>query len=229
MRPRANTHTVKTVPASLEEYRFTNDRDMRLQYQVLKSLRASNVDNRRYTAILVGSGGLLSLADVLPDTVYVVDSEESMLAWVKQTVKAMIMQPTINTFLKSLRISRDDLGWEAKSFGDHHYSQSEVRYREARAAVGSKAISYVHMDLGDRAALESLGGEIASIGEQVSVLNATNVHEHMSTMDQLSYLRGLEMLPWAERYRIVCSMHGPGPAYIPPLPTVDDYRMFVEG
>lgn len=207
---------------SASTYSFANDKSLQSYYEDLAAFRETVEPTEWRAALLVGTGGLLSLADVLPDNIYMTDINQKALGWIAFGVDRLLAEDDHERFIGHLGDLRGDalldLATERKSLGAYHYLSSPERYEQARAALAKKRLTFVQMDFRIRDDIVALSQEITGNAEKVDTFNASNIHEHfyffpMSVQDTepwararvRTYCRDLGILPWAAEFRIMAS------------------------
>lgn len=197
-------------------FAFTNDVGLPDRYDELAAFNAAHPIVKEDCAVIVGTGGLLSMADVLPPTVYVTDKEPALLSWVAYNVGLIVASDTRGAFMDGISHFSGvgvSLSREMRLLGNLHYMYDDARYQQAREAVGKLAIQFIEMDYSKPGEIKSLAREIQP--HRLRVFNATNMHRHIVNQGTLSggnrveivskYIRSLGVLPWADSYGIMAS------------------------
>ena len=207
-------HPDTQSPTIIPDYRATNDLGLGDRYTDLAKFQDEVPSQPTDCAIVVGAGGLLSMADVLPPTVYMADKDTRLLEWMAKAVAAIQEAETLNEY-KTVTMSGANANFglwfygERDIFGDLHFLASQERYDMARKAVAAKTIGYLSINFADTSEVEQLAVHLRSEDRQISILNATNMHRHILNSygedGLVRYLNALKDLPWAGKYRILCS------------------------
>lgn len=209
-------------------FKFTNDHAIHERYGELAALQAASKSDA--AAVLVGTGGLLSLADVLPPTVYVTDNQPRILDWVAYSVEAVRQEPTIEAVLNRLGTQQSRMDIDA--FLDVHFTRSDERFATVQQALRAATIHYMDMDYAQAGDVDALGGLVRRAGQAISLFNATNLHTHLQLplayedKGLPEYFNALRQWPWAEPFGLMIA--GPRPGYasysLPLLGSLDAYQ-----
>ena len=159
-------------------------------------------------ALVVGTGGLLSMADVLPPTIYMTDMDTYLHEWMAKAVDAIGRSETPREYKSITRACGLWFQREHDLFADKYFLASQERFESARSAVAGKAITYVAMDYALQADVASLAVLMNRERIHIRVFNATNMHRHIEggSKDLLGgYLESLKRLPWSDDVRILSS------------------------
>ena len=151
-------------------------------------------------ALLIGSGGLLSLLPELQKLsfILVVDRDKRVLDFHKDMVGLVQScgSPTeVQAALSSLyqdRVKRlsDKVHYEGYQYGDYHWTDPK-RFQLVKDALLSHAIHFIHQDITAEELAKSLR-DLEASGMPLRFANLTNVHVHL---DNSGCLRRLPISP----------------------------------
>lgn len=226
-------HIYHTFQRSYElpDFPYTNDKGLS---GVADSIAAFNLDSPIGSddcAVIVGTGALLSLADLMPPHVYITDKDPALLFWMQRCVRGLLDSDSSSVFLDKINPKSWQIKSEIKILGDRHFLAGEANYDRARAAMGNLSVQYVDMDYSYMGEAGALADHIKEREQRVRLFNATNVHAHVAYghelggrgFNKMEYGQSLGVLPWADNYRIMASS-GRRPKSWPLLESLAEYQ-----
>jgi hypothetical protein len=204
-----NTATTGELPT----HPYTNDVGLGEVYDELAVFNKQYPSSQEECAVLVGAGGLLTMADVLPETIFVTDRQPALLEWVAKCTHTILDCASRDEFAKKLQAPYQGTEGDADVFGERHFLASPKRYAAARDSIGRKSVQYALLDYGQAGEIEQLAQTIAQQERTVRVFNATNMHryiraEHINTGNTLTlpaYVAALGEFSWSPDFRILSS------------------------
>lgn len=231
----SNVKLTRTVrhPHEGAGYAYTNDPEMRARHEELAQFRREREAVRKRVGVTVGTGGLLSMADVMPELIYVTDKNNKLLHWVALLAQTVRECSTRTDFSGAVTLPMVGLKPEEVSFGDRHFLASEARYQAAREALEDRELVYVSIDYADPTEIADFGELLRARSQTIEVFNATNVHEHLGVSEGAvteGYHDAIAALPWAEEYRILAASHmnGIGEMGFDAFTSAEQYRQVTE-
>jgi hypothetical protein len=133
-------HSTEISNASeLPTHPYTNDVGIGDAYDELAILNVQLPPTEVESAVIVGAGGLLTMADVLPDTIFITDRQPALLQWVVKCTGVILDCATKDAFIKKLNVSYQGTEGDSDVFGARHFLSSQERYLTAREAMVRKS------------------------------------------------------------------------------------------
>ncbi|MDO8265819.1 MAG: hypothetical protein Q7T41_02665 [Candidatus Saccharibacteria bacterium] len=221
--------------ADILRFPFSNDAGLDQRFAELQQFKAENPYTSSDAALLIGNGSLLSLAGVLPETVYVTDYSISLLAWMNNQIAQLAQSEDRFSFTEWLYNAlpanrRSVLKPEFSDYEAHSFLRSDETYNTARAKILGAQINFVHVNYADPRSVRRLGRAILDNGNGIRVANFTNVHARafMSLGFEIedhqegvkTFLQALEDIPFTKPAAIIGSSSTLGG--LEPLPLAPD-------
>lgn len=212
---------------------FSNDRDLGERFDYLQLVAHDEPYDEHDAAIIVGSGGVASLAPVLPPNIWLTDYSDKLLSWMDHqigTITDGVSGPNEYTdwVRGQHRMAAPLLRREVANFNFRHFTDSESRFGAAQVALDEAAIGLINVDFRDPDAVTSLAEFLSEQGQQVRVMNLTNMHQHVARSDSLAeatpkvdaLTESLDQLPLGEDLHVIAS--GTGLRPLPVSHTIDE-------
>lgn len=218
---------------------FSNDAKLDQRFEELQRFGVENPYQSEDSALLIGNGFLLSLAPVLPRTIFVTDYSVSLLAWMNSQLSQLETSQSRSDFIDWLHDTvpanrRNLLRVEESDDEQHHFLKTDQNFENARSALLDIDVSFVKVDYKSTASVKSLGRTIIYNGNLVRVANFTNVHARafMSLgVEHDEHIQGVELfaqrlssIPFTDPAFIFGSSSRSGLGPMPVAPDLQTYR-----
>lgn len=219
---------------------FSIDAKLDQRFEELQKFGVENPYQPEDSALLIGNGSLLSLAPVLPGTIFVTDYSTSLLAWMNSQLTQLETSQSRSEFIDWLHDTvpanrRNLLRVEKSDDQQHHFLKNDETFENARSALLDVDVHFVKVDYKSTTSVKSLGRTIMYSGNLVRVANFTNVHARafMSLgVEHHEHIQGVEL--FAQR---LSSIPFTNPAFIfgsstksglEPMPVAPDLQTYRE-
>ncbi len=218
---------------------FSNDAKLDQRFEELRNFGIENPYTPEDSALLIGNGSLLSLAPVLPGSVFVTDYSISLLAWINSQITQLEASHSRSEFIEwmhdTVPANRVNLvRAEESDDANNHFLITDESFEKARSALLDVSVHFVKVDYKSTASVRSLGRTIIYNGNLVRVANFTNVHARafMSLgVEHEDHVRGVELfadslssIPFTYPAAIFGSSSRSGLEPMPIAPDLQTYR-----
>ncbi len=197
----------------MPDFPTTNDLGLAEAFERVAEFNLAHPPQPDDCAVVVGASGLLSVAEHMPETIFVTDRDPLLLEWVAKNVGALLASPDRNSFFSAVHFSGHCIQNEHEIFENNFFLASEERFFASRQALVGRTVGYVCMDYGREGHVATLARMLYACQKRVRLFNGTNMHRYIRTdyvnqgarLSPEEYVVSLEQLPWADSYQILSS------------------------
>jgi len=184
------------------DHPVTNEHDLAESYQLATGLMPPPSEGKQGVALIVGNGAFETAAQLIPveTPIIMCDVNAANLLTQRIILETVRNAPTAIEFLKAIgQFSDDYVGlptrvnekWAPLPLGERYriieqqwasqsipyFLQSQQAYETAREALMQRAIGFRHIDLRDFSQHDAFAADLADLGAEVTLLNATNAFD----------------------------------------------------